>query len=81
MNKVGVKAIYDSVVTNQDTGEQFCIFITSDFYERIAIKADFVKDGLSVGDLVRIDFSSIPYYTKDGKPSAFLGCKVVSKCS
>lgn len=80
MNKVGVKAVFDSRIVNEDTGDLYCIFITVDFLERIAIKGEFCKEGIEIGDFVRLDFTSIPYFSAAGKPSAFLGCKVVSKC-
>lgn len=80
MNKIGVKAVYYENFVNKDTGDIFGIFNSSDFCERIAVKKEYIKDGINVGDTVRIDFVALPYVNKSGDNTAFLACKVVGKC-
>lgn len=80
MKAVGVKAVYDEKFTNRETGETFGIFLTKDFCERVAVKSEFIKDGLNVGDTVRLDFVAIPYVNKNGETVAFLATKVIGVC-
>lgn len=80
MNKVGIKAVYQETVVNQDTGESFGIFVTKDFLERVSIKSEYINSSVKVGDIVRLDFVALPYLSKEGKNTAFLACKVVGVC-
>lgn len=80
MNKVGIKAVFQDTVVNEDTGESYGIFVTKDFLERVSIRSEYINSSVKVGDTVRLDFAAIPYLTKEGKNSAFLACKVVGVC-
>lgn len=80
MKNIGVKAVYDEKFVNKDTGERFGIFLTKDFCERVAVKEEYIKENINIGDVVRLDFVAIPYISKNGENTAFLACKVVGVC-
>lgn len=79
MKSIGVKATFNGVYTAEKTGTKFFMFLTDDFAEQVAIKAEYVKVDLKPGDKVRLDFVSIYYLDDHGNASSFLATKVVGK--